>query len=90
MTIEFGNSVCNIRKGHKTIAQGARKNNLYRLNIAHTALSDTTEVALVTDLRLWHARLAHVHIDGIKTMVRNKVVSGIDTDLKQDTGICES
>ena len=90
MTIEFGNSVCNIRKGHKTVAQGSRKNSLYCLNIANAAPSGPTEVALVTDLGLWHARLAHVHMDGIRNMVRNKVVSGIDTDLKQDIGICES
>ena len=90
MTIEFGNSSCSIRKGHKIIAQGTRKNSLYCLHIHQTAVSGPSETALLTDLRLWHARLPHVHVEGIKNMVRNKVVSGISTDTKQETGICES
>lgn len=49
-----------------------------------------TGTALVTDLRLWHARLAHVHVNGIQDMVKKNIVSGIDGNMKQDIALCES
>ena len=100
MKIEFSNGFCNIMRGNKVIAQGIRKDGLYLLdtfvNESSSSLSypsgskASKPSAFLSDLKLWHARLAHVHTDGIKSMVKNKVVDGIHASLKQDVGICES
>lgn len=51
----------------------------------------TDATALVApDLRLWHDRVAHVHVDGILNMLEKGIVQGIDCNLKQDIGIFES
>ena len=90
MKIEFNNGECDISKSNKVVAQGFRHNGLYRLRTKCEEQFHEQSSALIADLPLWHARLAHVHVEGIKSMIRKGAVTGIDTDLKQDVGICES
>ena len=93
MRVVFENGRCEMSKGGKLIAEGYRHKGLYRLTTPHTLSAKIPASALITktdDLRLWHARLAHVNVDGIKQMVSKKVVDGISVNVKQDVGICES
>lgn len=80
--------VC-VYKGNTMIAQGRRIKGLYYLCTAIEVPEDMDN-ALVTDLSLWHARMAHVNVDGIKHMARNGVVSGLNVDLNQSMDVCDS
>ena len=80
--------VC-VYKGSEVIAVGRRVKGLYYLCTAAHQFTDVNS-ALVSDLSLWHARMAHVNIEGIKQMARNKVVSGVNVNIAQDVDICGS
>eukprot|EP00737_Agarophyton_chilense_P003002 gb/GEZJ01003471.1/.p1 GENE.gb/GEZJ01003471.1/~~gb/GEZJ01003471.1/.p1 ORF type:complete len:730 (-),score=111.20 gb/GEZJ01003471.1/:63-2252(-) len=80
--------VC-VYKGSKVVALGRRVKGLYYLCTAAHQCTDVNS-ALVSDLSLWHARMAHVNVDGIKHMARNKVVSGLNVDVAQDSDVCGS
>ena len=40
--------------------------------------------AMVADIKLWHQRMAHVHVDGIRDMIRHGVVKAVKLDNKQN------
>ena len=87
----FGDNVCRITKGTRLMAMGTLHNGLYVLNTSSGSQSPKEtqrEMAMVANLNLWHQRLAHVHEDGIRTMVRNGVVEGIKLDPNQKLGTC--
>lgn len=89
--VVFENGKCHIMNGSRLLAEGTRRKKLYVLNTAAAQASGDPDIALmVPDLSLWHARLAHVNMDGIMTMVKKRVVNGINIDLKHDAQICES
>ena len=43
---------------------------------------------IAADLSLWHQRMAHVNAGGIRDMVKNGVVEGVNLDLKSDASEC--
>lgn len=78
-----------IYTGSTLIAEGHHVQGLYYLVTAVEQLMKLDN-ALVSDLSLWHARMAHVNMDGIKQMPRNGVLSGSKVDMVQKLEICES
>jgi len=80
---------CRMSKGEILLAEGALRGNLYYLSTSTTEEATGDSVALVADLNLWHQRLAHVHVDGIRDMVRNGVVEGVKVDLKKNIDRCK-
>lgn len=63
---------------------------LYGLNAAMTPVDNELRNELVApSLNLWHALLANVHVDGMKTMEKRSVAEGIKADLKQNLHIFE-
>jgi len=79
-------------KGGKTIikmrdkisACGTRKSGLYHLDMA--PLSD---IAAVASLQLWHERLGHVNVAGVKRMIKNKDIYGLKCSSMAVKDVCE-
>ena len=78
LKVEFERDICEVKHSSNTVATAKLVDKLYVLDLA-----DRTESAMVASLQTWHERLAHVHSQGIASMVRNNVVSGINL-LKSD------
>ena len=74
----FEENRCYVGKGGKFIAEGEIRDDLYCLKTSSQPCSAPSHTALVADMNLWHERLAHVHVDGIRNMVCNGVVEGIN------------
>ena len=51
---------------------------MYYLKTSSQQCASQPETALVADMNLWHERLAHVHVDGIRAMARSGVVNGLN------------
>jgi len=79
-------------KGDKTMmkisdkfaACGTRKSGLYDLDMA--PLSD---IAAVASLHLWHERLGHVNVAGVKRMMKNKDIDGLNCSSMAVKDVCE-
>lgn len=80
---------CHTEKNGILLAQVSRRDGLYYMNtcVDHPSLLPT--VALVSDLNLWHHRMEHVHVDGIRDMMRNRVVDGLNVDQNNSKTCCE-
>ena len=92
MEVKFAKGRCTVKLDSKLVVEGYRERGLYRLRTKH-AMEQNTSSALITksdDMHLWHARLAHVSVDGIKQMVSKGAVKGINVNVNQDIGLCES
>ena len=86
----FGNGSCHVERKGVRMAEGTLRDGLYYLDTHHDASrSSKVAAALTVSLDLWHQRLAHVHTDGIRDMVRNNVVKGINTNVSQKLPMCE-
>ena len=70
MSFKGGKTI--IKISDKVTACGTRKNGLYHLDMA--PLSD---IAAVASLQLWHERLGHVKVAGVKRMIKNKDINGL-------------
>jgi len=81
---------CYVEKDNKVLAEGVVRNGLYYLSTCVTNDGNIPSMGLIADLNLWHQRLAHVHVDGIRDMVRNGVVEGIKVDLKKSICRCDA
>ena len=90
--IVFEESSCTVQNGGKIIAYGEVRNSLYCLvtSSSSVAMGSPPVVALTADLNLWHRRMAHVHVDGIREIVRRNTVEGVKVDLRQDISRCEA
>ena len=73
LKVEFGNSKCIIKQGPNVVASATLIKNMYVLDQFESVAS-----AHVASLQTWHERLAHVHTQGIASMIQNDVVSGIN------------
>lgn len=76
VTITFKSGRCTISTNNTTIATGSRHGSLYVLDRDSTCT--TSESAYTSTVKLWHERLAHVDSSGIRSMVNNGVVKGIN------------
>ena len=52
--------------------------------------TDSPAVPLAADVNLWQQRLAHVHVDGIRDMVKHGVVQGVALDKKAQIRRCKA
>ncbi len=65
-----------IKSDNKIIATGS---SLGSLNVLDTPEKhESTEVACIASLQLWHERLTHVDKKGILIVIRHGVVKGIE------------
>ncbi len=71
------------RKG-VPVATGTRIRGLYVLDLFNPPRCNSTALATAS-LQLWHEKMAHVHPDGILTMARNNVVTGVELPAKSKT-----
>lgn len=69
-------------------ATGNLVDELYYLNLTISKLSE--KKALIADISLWHARLGHVHKDGIKHLSSSNVVNGLTYTFGCEKGPCIS
>ena len=63
-------------------AEGSVVDNLYCVKTCDPDNHDAPHSAMVADINLWHQRMAHVHVDGIRDMTRHDVVEGVKLDNK--------
>jgi len=82
LSFEGGKAIINIRD--KVSACGTRKSGLYHMHIA--PLSD---VAAVASLQLWHERLGHVNMAGIKQMIKHHDIDGLKCASMAFKDVCE-
>ena len=72
MSVLFKNSKCSVLKNDITIAEGTLDDGLH---VLQTTDNNPDPIAKrdfpAGDLKLWHARLAHVHTNGIRYMIYN-------------------
>ena len=73
----FEKNSCTIEKDGKIVAEGEVRDGLYCLKTITETACAHKETAFVADMNLWHERLAHVHVEGIRNMVRSGVVEGV-------------
>ena len=77
-----GSSAQIVRKSDSSVVgTGTFRNGLYTLDckpLKSTIPITSSQVALNSSLQLWHERLAHVNVSGIKSMVTRGVVKGIE------------
>lgn len=85
----FNEHSCHVVKDGKVLIEGYVGDGLYCLNI-HNSTKAPTSAGLVADINLWHQRLAHVHVDGIRHMCRHNVVEGMNVDMRKDVTRCEA
>lgn len=84
LKVELENGGCRVLHPGQLIAEGTRRNSLYELNTSTMAHSGSRDTVLISrDLSLCHARLNHVKSEGIKGIVGNKTITGIEIYPKQ-------
>ena len=91
--VTFQGGVISIETSSEVIAQGRLEDGLYWLDLYRK----TDESAMISKQQLslehWHKRLGHLSYSGIKQLVQNKMVEGIDCaakDFASTDKICES
>jgi len=73
-----------IKMKEKVAACGTRKNGLYHLDMA-----PMSDIAAMPSMQLWHERLGHVNVAGVKRMFQNKDVDGLTCTSMVLKDICE-
>jgi len=73
-----------IKISDKVAACGTRKSGLYHLDMA-----PLLDIAAVASLQLWHERLGHVNVAGVKRMIKNKDIDGIKCSSMAVNDVCE-
>jgi GAG-pre-integrase domain/Integrase core domain len=76
----FGNGQVKLLKEDIVVAEGEKfDDGLYKLkcSLVSNPQALTAQVA-VTDLKLWHLRLGHLHYDGVKRTKTENLVKGLD------------
>jgi len=73
-----------IKISDKVAACGTRKSGLYHLDMA-----PLLDVAADTSLQLWHERLGHVNVAGVKRMIKNKDINGLKCSSMAVKDVCE-
>ena len=88
----FSKMRCEIRDAQsKLIASGRREGSLYYLDHGdpvHQACSASDRDS--SNETKWHRRFGHLGIQGMQALAKNKMVSGLDLDRKQESSFCES
>jgi len=82
VSFKGGNTI--IKISYNVAACGTRKSGLYHLDMA--ALSD---IAAVASLQHWHERLGHVNVTGVKRMIKNKDIDGLECSSMAVNDVCE-
>jgi len=73
-----------IKMKEKSAACDTRKNGLYHLDMA-----PMSDIAAVPFLQLWHKRLGHVNVAGVKRMIKNKDIDGLRCSSMVVKDVCE-
>ena len=73
LKVSFQNGKCVVNQGPTVVATASLVGDLYMLDVTGQIAS-----AHVVTLQTLHERLAHVNVQGIASMIRNNVVSGIN------------
>lgn len=88
ITLSFKDS-CRVTKNDLLLAEGVSKHNRnFLFTVTETTDTNSSTLALVADLNLWHQKLAHVHPHCIHDMLRHGVVQGIKLDKKTTLTRC--
>ena len=78
-----------VRKSDASVVgTGTFRNALYTLDCTKPPSNDTpdkAQIALVSSSQLWHERLAHVNVSGIKSMAARGVVKGVNNAPNSNT-----
>jgi len=82
--VSFKGGKAIIKISDKVFACGTRKSGLYHLDMA--PLSD---IAAAASLQLWHERLGHVNVAGVKRMIKNKDIDGLKCSCMVIKDVCE-
>lgn len=80
-SVTFENGGVSIKRDDRVLADVTRTGYHYISSIGDPQASTTSDAALIDCLSLWHERLAHGHVDGIRNMARNKIFTGMEVDI---------
>lgn len=80
----FNKDSCRTKKNGRLLAEGTNLDGIYYLNTCITMPTFPLTVVFVADHNLWHQRLAHVHIDGIRSMEWEGVFDGLKAVLAKN------
>jgi transposase InsO family protein len=80
LKIKFENKGCTISKGNKILAEGLHEQNLYRLNCQPVGLQEEVNHAKdgLSLTELWHQRLGHLGLQGLKMLSQKNMVDGLE------------
>lgn len=87
-SVVFDGNKCQIEKRDKTMAENSLTNGLFTYFANPGICSDAGNMALVTDMKVWHQQLAHVHYDGIRSTIQNEDVQGTNLDKEMAAPNC--
>ena len=73
-----------MKMNEKIAACGTRKSGLYHLHMAFVS-----DVAAVASLQLWHERLGHIEVAGVKRMIKNKDIDGLKCSSMVGKDVCD-
>ena len=91
-TFVFSDSDCKVYAyNNKLLAVADKIGKMYMLK-CKTVNSTVETVAVCTtiDESLWHKRLCHLGIDGVRSLIKNNMVTGIEGNLDQNFKFCEN
>jgi len=91
-TTTFDEHRCWTAKHNKVLLEGKIIDDLYCVatDANTTVTEESVHAGLVADMNLWHQRCAHVHVDGIRNMVKHDVVDGINKDVNGNVHRCSA
>ena len=89
-TTDFNEKGCKIytAKG-KLIAEGSKIGSLYYLNCLPCNMK-VNVANCKTKENIWHGRFAHLGMQNLQGLARNKLVSGFDFDASKQINYCEA
>ena len=91
-TVFAGNIVNVFSEGNKLIAVGSKKNDLYYLNAINDSGKNAVNSLLVTNSNdnLWHKRFCHLNNQGMKKLLTENLVEGLNVNSFEKPIFCES
>ena len=88
--IEFDESGCQVLDTNKKlIVTGNRAGSLYYLNCLSNRNEQATIAEQETKVNIWHRRFAHLGMQNLQRLAREKLVEGFDIDISEQLDFCE-
>lgn len=80
----YSGNICRIEKNKTIFAEFYLWSLFFTVHNVLNLHIETVDITRDANMKIWHQRLVHVHVEGIRTMVKNDAISGIKVNNKED------